>query len=180
MKNALIAVAFVVTFLAGSASAAGVALLTPIAIDPEAHLPDKAREECRVDYQLEANILDAMRHYDPQVQTTTDASSGRVLKVVISYVLGTGGGSWTGPKVIAVRIDLLNGGKVEYSTKMHRRSSLFGPMSGTCHLLDGASKGLGKLVAKWVQRPKTSTVDEEGEADVAHPAASEPASAPAN
>jgi hypothetical protein len=180
VKGSLIAVAFAATFLAGSAQAAGVALLTPVVIDPAAHLPDKAREECRVDYQLEANILESMRHYDPQVQTTTDASSGRVLKVAISYVLGTGGGSWTGPKVIAVRVDLLNDGKVEYSTKMHRRSSLFGPMSGTCHLLDGASKGLGKLVAKWVQHPKTSAVDEEGEAEVAGQAASEPASGPAN
>ncbi len=174
MKKFLLTGALIASLHASAAFAAGVALLSPVTIDPEAHVPDAVRQECRLDYQLESDILAAMRRYDPDVATTTDASTGKVLKVTISYVLGVGGGAWTGPKALAVHIDMLQDGKVAYTAKMHRRSSLGGMFRGTCTLLDGASKGLGKTIAKWAQRPRTNNKDvEEPEAEA--PAASEPA-----
>lgn len=161
MKIQILFLALVLSAWTGSTQAAGVALLAPVTIDPDSKMPDAVRQECRLDYQLQNDILSAMQHYDRQATTTTDAGAGQVLKVTITYVLGVGGGAWTGPKVLAVKTEYLNDGKVEYTAKMHRRSSLGGVFRGTCALLDGASKGLGKYIAKWAQHPKTNLKDEE-------------------
>lgn len=142
------------------AHAAGVMLLQPVAIDPDSKMPEAVREQCRLDYELQNDILKVMQHYDRNATTTSDANKGQVLKVTITYVLGVGGGSFTGPKAIGVKAEYLRDGKTEYVVKMHRRSSLFG-MSGTCHLLDGAAKGLAKRLAKWAQGPKTDLKDED-------------------
>jgi hypothetical protein len=175
MKNSLFAIALFAWMQAAQAS--GIALLTPVVFDPDAKVPDSVKAECRLDYQVQTDVLAAMRHYDRQVETVTDASAGRVLKVTITYVLGAGGGAWTGPKVVAVQADVMQDGKVAYSAKMHRRSSLGGgAFRGTCQLLDGASKGLGRRIARWAQHPKTTTEDVE-EPDAETSAASDPASA---
>ncbi len=142
-----------------SAQAAGVALL-PVTIDPASQMPEDVREQCRLDYQLQNDILAGLQHYDSAAATTTDASKGEALRVTITYVLGIGGGSWTGPKVIAVKMEYLNDGKVEFTAKMRRRSG-FGGFHGTCALLDGASKGLGRNIAKWAQHPKTNLKEED-------------------
>ena len=152
---------------AATAHAAGVALL-PVTIDPESKMPDAVREECRLDYQLQSNILTAMQRYDDNAALATDASKGQALKVTISYVLGVGGGSWTGPKVLAVKVEFLNDGKVDFVTKMHRRSGMSIMFHGTCALLDGASKGLAARIAKWAQHPTTNLKDEDPDAPVGH------------
>lgn len=146
----------------GSAQAARVALM-PVTIDPASQIPDAVREECRIDYQLQNDILAALQHYDPAAAATTDADKGDALRVTITYVLGIGGGSWTGPKAIAVKAEYLTDGKVAFTTKMRRRSGI-GGFRGTCTLLDGASRGLAKKLAKWAQRPK-SNIREEDDSD---------------
>lgn len=175
MKNSIRGLFLNLLLCAGavSAHASGVALLTPVTIDPASQMPDAVRQECRLDYQLQNDILAAMQHYDKQAATTTDASKGQVLRVTISYVLGVGGGAWTGPKVLAVRTEYLNDGKVDFTAKMHRRSSM-GVFRGTCALLDGASKGLGKYIARWAQHPKTNLKDEDPEAPAESGKASHP------
>lgn len=163
MKNSIqiLFLSLVLAASAGAAKATGIALLAPVTIDPDSKMPDAVRQECRLDYQLQNDVLAAMQHYDHQATTTTDPNAGQVLKVTITYVLGVGGGAWTGPKVLAVKTEYLNDGKVEYVAKMHRRSSLGGVFRGTCSLLNGASKGLGKYIAKWAQHPKSNLKDEE-------------------
>jgi len=77
MKNPmrLLFLCLCVAACAAPAHAAGIALL-PVAIDPDSKMPDAVRQDCRLDYQLQSNILTAMQCYDRGAATTTDASKG--------------------------------------------------------------------------------------------------------
>ena len=161
MKNSMrLILSLLVVACAATARAASIAVL-PVTIDPASKMPDAVRRECRLDYQLQNNILTALHRYDSNAAAATDAGAGAgpALKVTISYVLGVGGGAWTGPKVLAIKAEYLNDGKVDFVTKMHRRSSMGSMFRGTCTLLDGASKGLGARIAKWAQHPVTDLAD---------------------
>ncbi|MFL6677923.1 MAG: hypothetical protein ACJ8IK_06245 [Burkholderiaceae bacterium] len=161
MKNSLRPfLALLLLAFAATGHAASIAVL-PVTIDPDSKMPDAVRQECRLDYELQNNILTALQRYDSDAALTTDASKGQALKVTISYVLGVGGGAWTGPKVLAVKAEFLKDGKVAFATKMHRRSSLGAMFRGTCTLLDGASKGLGAKIAKWAQHPVSKLRDDD-------------------
>ena len=144
---------------AATAQAASLAVL-PVTVDPASQMPEAVRDECRLDYQLQSDLVTALQRYDSNVTTTTDASKGVALRVSITYVLGVGGGSWTGPKILAVKAEYLTDGKVDFTAKMRRRSGM-GGFRGTCALLDGASRGLAKNLAKWAQHPKTNVKEEE-------------------
>jgi hypothetical protein len=170
MKNSMHLVLSLLVATCATAHAASIAVL-PVTIDPASKMPDSVREECRLDYQLQNNILTALQRYDNNAAAAADASKGPALKVTITYVLGVGGGAWTGPKVLAIKAEFLEDGKVAFATKMHRRSSLGSIFRGTCTLLDGASKGLGARIAKWAQHPVTSLKDEDPDAPGEHPRA---------
>lgn len=142
-----------------TAQAASLGVL-PVTIDAASQMPDAVRDQCRLDYQLQNDLVTALQRYDSNVTTTTDAGKGAALRVTITYVLGVGGGSWTGPKVLAVKAEYLNDGKVDFTAKMRRRSGM-GGLRGTCTLLDGASRGLARNLAKWAQHPKTNVKEEE-------------------
>lgn len=161
MKNAmrLLFLSLIAAACTASAQAASLAVL-PVTIDPASQMPDSVRDECRLDYQLQSDLVTALQRYDSGVTTTTDASKGEALRVTITYVLGLGGGSWTGPKVLAVKAEYLTDGNVDFTVKMRRRSGL-GGFRGTCALLDGASRGLAKNLAKWARHPRTNVKEEE-------------------
>jgi hypothetical protein len=167
-----------------AAFAGGVALLTPIGIDPQARIPDAVRQECRIDFSTQNNVFEGLRRHDPNVVMTSDPSSGRVLKVTILEVRAEPGGAWSGYKAITARLEMLEDGKVVYTARMYRQNNPFaGGYRGNCSLLDAAAKGLGKGAAKWAQHPTTLLTDPDepgSEAPVASAparAASEPASA---
>jgi len=155
----LLLLSMLVAACTATAHAAGLAVL-PVAIDPASQMPDAVRDECRIDFQLQSDIVAALQRYDSEAKAATDESKGQALRVTITYVLGLGGGSWTGPKVLAVKAEYLNDGKVDFTTKMRRRSGM-GAFRGTCTLLDGAAKGLAKNLARWAQHPKSSVKEEE-------------------
>ena len=50
-------------------------------------------------------LLERAQRYDSEAKAATDESKGQALRVTITYVLGLGGGSWTGPKVLAVKAE---------------------------------------------------------------------------
>jgi hypothetical protein len=128
-----------------AAHADGVKLLTPVSYAAESSVVPKVREACKLEERLTADV-------GGQLAGTTDSTQGEVVRVSIVDVMGVGGGGWTGPKAISLRVELLKDGKVQRSTHLTRTTTggAFGGFKGTCSMLERDSSVLGKDVAKWV------------------------------
>jgi len=137
--------------VSASAHADGVTLVTPVAYVPEASVVTKVREECQLENRLATDINAALAN------TTTP--SGKELRVSILDVMGVGGGAWSGPKAISLRVELMKDGKVERSTRLTRTTTggAFGGFKGTCAMLERDSAVLGKDVARWAGNDSYTT-----------------------
>ena len=130
----------------------GTRLLTPVDYASESSVVPKVREACKVEDRLTADVGNAMGG-------TTAEAGGDVVKVSIIDVMGVGGGAWSGPKAISIRVDLMKGGKVLRTTRLTRTTNggVFGGFTGTCAMLERDSAVLGKDVAKWVASESYAT-----------------------
>ena len=128
-----------------AAHADGIKLLTPLSYAAESSVVPKVREACKVEERLTADVGGALAG-------TTESTQGEVVRVSIVDVMGVGGGAWSGPKAISIRVELLKDGKVERSTRLTRTTTggPLGGFKGTCAMLERDSSVLGKDVAKWV------------------------------
>jgi hypothetical protein len=128
-----------------AAHADGVKLLTPVSYAAESSVVPKVREACKIEARLASDVGEALGG-------TTDSTQGEVVRVSIVDVMGVGGGAWSGPKAISLKVELLKDGKVERSTHLTRTTTggAFGGFKGTCSMLERDSSVLGKDVAKWV------------------------------
>jgi hypothetical protein len=131
--------------VAAAAHADGIALLTPVTYSAESSVVPKVREACKIEERLTADVGAALG-------STTESTAGEVVRVSIVDVMGVGGGAWSGPKAISIRVDLMKNGKLERSTHLTRTTTggAFGGFKGTCSMLERDSTVLGKDVAKWV------------------------------
>ena len=137
--------------VSANAYADGATLVTPVTYASEASVVQKVRQECQLENRLASDINAAL------VNTTTPA--GKSLRVTILDVMGVGGGAWSGPKAISLRVELLNGDKVERSTRLTRTTTggAFGGFKGTCAMLERDSATLGKDVARWAGNESYTT-----------------------
>jgi hypothetical protein len=131
--------------VAAAAHADGVTLLTPVTYAADSAVVPKVREACKLEERLTTDVGGALNG-------TTTSTAGQVVRVSIVDVMGVGGGAWSGPKAISIRVDLLRDGQVERSTHLTRTTTggPLGGFKGTCSMLERDSSVLGKDVAKWV------------------------------
>ena len=162
MKNSLVtSFLFAVTFICFPVLTAygdSTTITMQIAYDKEADVPSTVRAECA----LETKLSDFIKSYAESngVSVTSEKgdnanAAGRVLDVRITHALARGGGAWSGPKSVAVRGELREGGKVVGSFRARRTSGggAFGGFKGTCGILDRCAKTLGKDIAQWLKSP---------------------------
>ena len=137
--------------VSASAYADGATLVAPVTYASEASVVQKVRQECQLENRLASDINAAL------VNTTTPA--GKSVRVTILDVMGVGGGAWSGPKAISLRVELLDGDKVERSTRLTRTTTggAFGGFKGTCAMLERDSATLGKDVARWAGNESYTT-----------------------
>ena len=129
----------------------------PAMIAPEASIPNAVRSQCAVDTLVGNYALSAVGKRFPSAQAASapdQAGVATFVKLTVVSVVGFGGGSWSGPKAMAIRAEILKGGAVVGSTLLTRSSSggMFGGFKGTCSILDRVAVALGKDVAAWVAR----------------------------
>ncbi|WP_341676292.1 hypothetical protein [Niveibacterium sp. SC-1] len=127
-------------------------LLTPVSIAPEASVPEKVQTECKIEETFAAQIGERLRKQGGGTTTSLDTPAGtQVMKVQITYVLGPGGGGWSGPKAVSLRAELLEGGKVRRSEKFSRTTTggVFGAFKGTCGLIQRCVDTLAKDLQEW-------------------------------
>ena len=142
---------FLLLAASASAHADGVTLAAPVTYAAEASVVTKVRQECQLENRLATDINAALAN------TTTPA--GEALRVTILDVMGVGGGAWSGPKSISLRVELMKDGKVERSTRLTRTTGggAFGGFKGTCAMLERDSATLGKDVARWAGNESYTT-----------------------
>ncbi|PMS21219.1 hypothetical protein C0Z18_08570 [Trinickia dabaoshanensis] len=144
-----------------------VLLETPITYASGAEVVEHVKDECRVDDILTRRVGEALRRLNRTDEGTIPANTppgdAEILRLEITYVMGVGGGAWTGPKAISVSADLIDNGKVVRHTKFKRWSvgGVWGAFKGTCSILDRTAVIISKDLRRWAHNPRYEIKDED-------------------
>ena len=133
---------------AAAAHAGGVRLLMPVDYAPGSGVEPKVRDLCRLEERVALDIGAAL-------DGSTASTDGEVVRIRITAVTG-GDASWTGPKAISLRVELLKDGQLQRGTELTRTTDggVFGDYKNACSLLHNDSGRLAKAVAEWVARAR--------------------------
>lgn len=121
-------------------------------------VPDAVKNEC----QLETKIPDFAQDFAKggfdkidMVDSASESTPGKAVKIIITDVAGARGGVWSGPKYVSIKATLWEDGKVVGTLASRRSTSggMYGGYKGTCSLLGRCAKTLGKDVATWLKKP---------------------------
>jgi len=138
-------------------SGTGILVIDEIVFAKKSAVRKAVRDECRLPEKL-AEFIDeyAAEHYG-HVLTNTDLATvpanTEVLKVKYVEVLGGAGGVWSGGKYISIA-GVLKKNEIILGDFKARRTcggGMFGAYKGTCSIMKGCLKALGKDVAEWLQ-----------------------------
>lgn len=157
-----------------------VLLETPVTYAAGAGVVERVKDECHIDDMLTRRVGEALRRLNRTGEGTIEANGAagdaEILKLQITYVMGVGGGAWTGPKAISLSADLIDNGQVVRHTKFKRWSvgGMWGAFKGTCSILDRTAVVISKDLSRWVHNPRYVIKDED-----APDQASAPEAAPA-
>lgn len=130
----------------------------PADFDKAAPIVSSVKAECAVDTLIGTHVFQGVSEKFPgalQVRELAEADGNKVVNLTILSVYGVGGGSWSGPKSISVRAELMQNGQV-IATSVKQRSStggVFGGMMGTCAIMERIAVVLGKDIAAWLASP---------------------------
>ena len=127
----------------------------PIEFTETSGASDNVKAEC----SLPAQVPQYIKRYAKEMNVVlandvSDNTEGWVLHVEIVNVIGTGGGTWSGPKSVTVQGKLTENGEIIgtfTATRATGRSGAGG--HGTCSMLDRCMKTLGKDIARWLTDP---------------------------
>lgn len=143
-----------------------VLLESPIAYAPGASVVEQVKQECKIENMLESHIGPTLGKLNGTgvgtAASAADAKGASVLRVQITYVMGVGGGAWSGPKSISVKAELLDQGKVTRQTNINRWTTggMFGGFKGTCSILDRSATAIAKDLGRWVSDPSYQIKEE--------------------
>lgn len=148
---------------------------SPAVYDSAAYGVPRVKQECAVDSTVAEHVFRKIVDKYPdtqQIQDPAKMETGKVLKLTILSVQGIGGGGWTGSKGITVRADLVQDGRTIQTLvrKERSRGGLFGPVMGTCAILDEVSESLGQYFAIWLSKLDATPAGSSATAASAQPA----------
>lgn len=127
----------------------------PAALDPTAPINAAVRSECNVQALVGNHVFSEVKQRWPGAEAAAsprDTGGAKALRLTIVSVRGVGGGAYSGPKSMNLKVELTQNGKVMQSTVLHRDSfgGVFGGMKGTCSIFERVAVALGKDVAAWL------------------------------
>lgn len=111
---------------------------------------DEVRAECAVLTEIPEYIVANA----PGATLGGSNGADRVLSLEITYMMGPGGGSWSGPKHIIMEGTLTDSGQTIGTFRVKRTNT--GKMwafDGTCSLLQDLSEELGEDIGQWLHAP---------------------------
>ncbi|TDR80405.1 hypothetical protein [Paludibacterium purpuratum] len=162
--------------LAQQSQAAGVLLETPVQYTADAGVVDSVKASCKIEEMLAKDVGAALvddNDKNGTIDANADHSGKTVLRMRISFVMGVGGGGWSGPKAITVKPQLFEDGKLVREGKLTRWST-GGPLAafkGTCSILQRCTKQIAEDMVEWVKDPSYELDTEEPAKDAAASAA---------
>lgn len=139
-------------------AAEGIALKTPVAFNEDADIPKAVREECKLETELPASIIDEAKKHGATVTLSADAKTagpGRVLDLEITDAVADGNAFIGHRKSMSVKGKLYQDGQVVGSFKDRRTSmgGAFGGFKGNCAVLVRTAKAIGEDVGNWLGQP---------------------------
>ncbi len=147
--------------------ASGAILLQMPAATSDDLANSKIGTECQLGRVVAGHVSKAMSSSYPRLREVEQIDSvpagERGLKLTIVSTTGVGGGSFSGPKSITLRGDLVDSQGVVATRTFVRRSGVTGPLftwRTTCDLFERAAVTLGKDVARWVANPSVAIADD--------------------
>jgi hypothetical protein len=153
-------------------------------LSPNAPITEAARAECQIPSIVATHVLQELtERMGPAVRSFegVEPASGKVLRLTVHSAHGIGGGSWTGPKSMTVRAELVEGGAViaGWSARRSSRGGLVGGMSGTCAIFDRVAAAIGEDIGNWTMLALRRAADAQAAApEAAAEAPASPASEP--
>ena len=119
------------------------------------YVPQPVKAECALETKVVQHIKAAASGFEKvSVVKGGQGGAGKSLDLKITGLLGTGGGSFSGPKAVTVTGTLREGGKVKgtFTAMRFAAAGAFGG-GGTCAMLERCAKAIGKDVATWLKAP---------------------------
>lgn len=151
----------------------------PATLDPAAPIAASVRRECGVEQLIGNHVFQQVnQHFEgaAELKDPEKAGQDKTLLLNIISVSGVGGGSWSGPKSMSLRVQLSQNGRVVQQTILRRHSTggAFGGMVGTCSIMERIAVALAKDTARWMSKvmsnahassamPSDSVTDNESE-----------------
>ena len=114
------------------------------------NVPAAVRSEC----QLGEKVSTFLKQYARDVRFA-EPGVGRYLDMSITEVHAPGGGSWSGPKWMAVSGTLTNGDEptLSFRAKRFTTGGAFAEFKGTCSIIGRSAKAIAKDISRWLKRP---------------------------
>jgi len=143
-------------------SDSGVLLIQEVSFGKEAVVSDAVRRECNLPEKLAQFIKEnaAGQYASIVISASVTPADEQVLKIEIENLMGSGGGAWSGAKMVQIKGVLTKNGKQLGDFKARRVSSggAFAEFKGTCAILGRCVETLGKDVAGWLKNPTPNAV----------------------
>ncbi|MGE5385455.1 MAG: hypothetical protein ACM3SV_06150 [Betaproteobacteria bacterium] len=122
------------------------------------------KDECKIDSLLGNYVLQSVSERFPgSLPLSADPvpAGDYLLKLTVVYAFGHGGGGNSGSKILTIRADLFQDGKMLRSLVKRENSRMgsFGFLSGTCSIFDRLAGRMGKHVVKWLVMPASVKAD---------------------
>jgi type IV pilus biogenesis protein CpaD/CtpE len=143
-------------------SGTGTLVIDEVSFGKDAYVRDAVQREC----ELPSKLTQFIKEYAAGQYASIDTAPGnvpadaQVLKIEILNMMASGGGAWSGPKMVEVKGTLSKNGKTIGDFRGRRTSGggFFGEYKGTCSILGRCVKALGKDIADWLQHPTSNAM----------------------
>lgn len=138
-------------------SGTGILVIQPVVFGKDAYVSDAVQKECELPGKLTRFVQEnASGQYATILTEAGNApADAQVLNIEIVNLIGSGGGAWSGPKMVEIKGTLSQNGQALGDFRARRTSGggAFAAYKGTCSILGRCVKALGQDIAEWLQHP---------------------------
>ena len=132
---------------------AGLQVQSPALFAPDATFVESVRKECELEHMIGNHVVRGAQEQIAGVSAVTEVTRlahEPYARVTILSQIGVGGGGWSGPKLISIRVDLVEGTRVVASRVFRDRVLRGSPFAGTCKMMDNIGDNLGNDAGEWL------------------------------